>query len=72
MALKRCCKSKCFKNRWQKYDIEEEDFLSAELEVVPAGRAREAGFDRSMLISYGQDDRVCAYTSLVAMLETKI
>ena len=55
----------------KKYDIEEEDFLSAELEVVPAGKAREAGFDRSMIISYGQDDRVCAYTSLAAMLETK-
>lgn len=55
----------------KKYDIEEEDFLSAELEVVPAGKARELGFDRSMIISYGQDDRVCAYTSLVAMLEAK-
>lgn len=53
------------------YDMEEEDFLSAELEVVPAGKAREAGIDRSMIIGYGQDDRVCAYTSLVAMLETK-
>lgn len=52
------------------YGMEEEDFMSAELEVVPAGRAREMGFDRSMIISYGQDDRVCAYTSLVAMLET--
>ncbi len=52
-----------------KYDIAEEDFLSAELEVVPAGRARELGFDRSMVIGYGQDDRVCAYTSLVAQLE---
>lgn len=51
------------------YDIEEEDFLSAELEVVPAGKAREAGFDRSMVLAYGQDDRVCAYTSLKAMLE---
>ena len=51
------------------YGMEEEDFMSAELEVVPAGRAREMGFDRSMIISYGQDDRVCAYTSLVAMLE---
>ena len=51
------------------YSMEEEDFMSAELEVVPAGRAREMGFDRSMIISYGQDDRVCAYTSLVAMLE---
>ena len=51
------------------YGMEEEDFMSAELEVVPAGRSREMGFDRSMIISYGQDDRVCAYTSLVAMLE---
>lgn len=53
----------------KQYDIEEEDFLSAELEIVPSGRAREAGIDRSMIMSYGQDDRVCAYTSLVAMLE---
>ncbi len=53
------------------YDMEEEDFMSAELEVVPAGRAREMGFDRSMILSYGQDDRVCAYTSLAAMLETE-
>lgn len=52
------------------YDIEEEDFLSAELEVVPAGKAREAGFDRSMILGYGQDDRVCAFSSLKAMLET--
>ncbi len=51
------------------YDIEEEDFLSAELEIVPAGRAREAGFDRSMILAYGQDDRVCAYTSARAILE---
>ena len=53
-----------------RYDIEEEDFLSAELEIVPAGRARELGFDRSMIMSYGQDDRICAFTSLMAMLET--
>ena len=52
-----------------KYDMEEEDFLSAELEIVPAGRARECGLDRSMIAAYGQDDRVCAYTSLLAMLE---
>ncbi len=51
------------------YGIEEEDFISAELEVVPAGKAREAGFDRSMILSYGQDDRVCAFSSLKAMLE---
>ena len=53
------------------YDIEEDDFLSAELEVVPAGKAREAGFDRSMIFGYGQDDRVCAFTSLKAMLDLK-
>ncbi len=53
------------------YDIEEEDFISAELEVVPAGKAREAGFDRSMIFAYGQDDRVCAFTSLKAMLDTE-
>ena len=52
-----------------KYGIQEEDFLSAELEIVPAGKARECGLDRSMIAAYGQDDRVCAYTSLVAMLE---
>ncbi len=55
------------------YGIEEQDFLSAELEVVPAGQAREAGFDRSMILGYGQDDRVCAYTSMQAMLDvTKV
>ena len=53
------------------YDMDEEDFISAELEVVPAGKAREAGFDRSMILSYGRDDRVCAFTSLKAMLEMK-
>lgn len=52
----------------EKYGIAEEDFLSAEIEVVPAGRARDLGFDRSMVIGYGQDDRVCAFTSLVAQL----
>lgn len=52
-----------------KYDMVEEDFLSAELEIVPAGHAREAGIDRSMIMAYGQDDRVCAYTSLAAILE---
>ncbi|MDE7428156.1 MAG: aminopeptidase [Lachnospiraceae bacterium] len=51
------------------YGIAEEDFISAELEVVPAGKAREAGFDRSMTLSYGQDDRVCAFSSMKAMLE---
>lgn len=52
----------------EKYGISEEDFLSAEIEIVPAGRARDLGFDRSMVIGYGQDDRVCSYTSLVAQL----
>lgn len=54
-----------------KYDVEEEDFLSAELEVVPAGKARESGIDASMIMAYGQDDRVCAFTSLLAMLEVE-
>ena len=53
------------------YDIAEEDFNSAELTLVPAGRARELGFDRSMVLGYGQDDRVCSYTALCSMLETE-
>lgn len=53
------------------YDIEKEDLMSAELEVVPAGKARDCGLDRSMIMAYGQDDRVCAYTSLAAMLDVK-
>lgn len=53
------------------YDMEEGDFISAELEIVPAGKAKEAGFDRSMVLAYGQDDRVCAYSSLEAMLAVK-
>ena len=53
----------------EKYDVEEEDFLSAELEIVPAGKACDCGLDRSMVAAYGQDDRVCAYTSFVAMME---
>lgn len=55
----------------RQYDIEEEDFLSAEIEVVPAGKARDCGLDRSMVLAYGQDDRVCAYTSLAALLDTE-
>ena len=54
----------------EKYGIEEEDFLSAELEAVPAGPARDYGLDRSMIMGYGHDDRVCAYPSLVALLNT--
>lgn len=55
----------------EKYDMDEEDFLSAELEVVPAGRARDLGFDRSMILGYGHDDRSCAYPSLRAQLELR-
>ena len=52
-----------------KYDIEEDDFWSAEIEAVPSGRAREAGLDRSLILGYGHDDRSCAYTSAVALFE---
>lgn len=55
----------------EKYGIEEKDFESAELEIVPAGKARDLGLDRSMILSYGQDDRSCAYASLAAMLDQK-
>ena len=55
----------------EKYDFEEDDFISAEIEVVPAGRARDYGLDRSMIMGYGQDDRVCAYTSLMALLDVE-
>lgn len=53
------------------YNIEEDDFISAELEIVPAGKARDYGLDRSMVMGYGHDDRVCAYTSLMAILDMK-
>ncbi|MBP3522379.1 MAG: aminopeptidase [Clostridia bacterium] len=52
-----------------RYGVEEEDFLSAELEIVPAGKARDVGFDRSMIASYGHDDRVCAFPSMQAVLD---
>ena len=55
-----------------KYDIEEEDFVSAEVEVVPSGKARDYGLDRSMIAGYGHDDRVCAYTSLTAILDMDV
>lgn len=55
----------------EKYDFEEEDFLSAEIEIVPAGKARDYGLDRSMVMAYGHDDRVCSYTSLLAMFDIK-
>ena len=54
----------------EKYGIEEEDFMSAELEAVPAGPARDYGIDRSMIIGYGHDDRVCAYPSLIALVNS--
>ena len=54
----------------EKYDIEEEDFVSAEIEVLPAGKARDYGLDRSMVAGYGHDDKVCAYTSLMALVDT--
>ncbi|MCC6109064.1 MAG: aminopeptidase [Denitrobacterium sp.] len=69
MAAKEPVKAALLKLFQDKYGFDEEDFLSAELEVVPAGRARELGFDRSMILGYGQDDRSCAYPSLVAQLE---
>ena len=56
----------------EKYDIEEEDFISAEIEVVPSGKARDYGLDRSMVAGYGHDDRVCAYTSLTALLDSEV
>lgn len=68
--VKDAVKAGIFEILKKQYDMEEEDFISAELEVVPAGCAREAGFDRSMILAYGQDDRVCAFTSLKAMLDT--
>ena len=55
----------------EKYDLEEEDFISAEIEVVPAGPARDFGFDRSMILGYGHDDRVCAYPSFMALINAK-
>jgi aspartyl aminopeptidase len=55
----------------EKYGISERDFLSAELEIVPAGKARDCGIDRSFVMGYGQDDRICAYSSLMALLNSK-
>ncbi len=65
---KEAVKANILKILKEKYDFEEEDFLSAEIEIVPAGKARDYGLDRSMIMGYGHDDRVCAYTSLAAML----
>lgn len=68
---KEAVKENVMKLLTEKYGIEEEDFLSAELEIVPAGKARECGLDSSMIMAYGQDDRVCAFTSLFALLNVK-
>lgn len=64
-------KSNVMKILKEKYGIEEEDFISAEIEIVPAGPARDYGLDRSMVAGYGHDDRVCAYSSLMALLDTE-
>ena len=66
---KECVKANVLRILCEQYDVEEEDFLSAEIEVVPAGKARDFGFDRSMIMGYGHDDRVCAYPSLAAIAE---
>ena len=68
LAAKEPVKAYALKLLGEKYGIEEDDFLSAEIEVVPAGRARELGFDRSMILGYGHDDSSCAYPSLIAQL----
>ncbi len=67
---KDCVKANILKLLKDKYAVEEEDFISAEIEVVPAGRARDCGLDGSMVMAYGQDDKVCAYTSMLAMLDS--
>ncbi len=66
---KEAVKANVLKLLKEKYDVEEEDFISAEIEVVPAGPARDYGLDRSMIAGYGHDDRCCAYTSLVALAD---
>ncbi|MBR2545472.1 MAG: aminopeptidase [Erysipelotrichaceae bacterium] len=68
-AEKEAVKANILKLLKKKYDIEEDDFISAEIEIVPAGPARNYGLDESMIMGYGHDDRVCAYTSLMAMME---
>ena len=68
-AEKEAVKANILKLLKKKYDIEEDDFISAEIEVVPAGPARHYGLDESMIMGYGHDDRVCAYTSLMALME---
>lgn len=70
-ADKKAVKARVLKHLAALFGIEEEDFISAELEVVPAGPARDCGFDRSLIVGYGHDDRVCAYPSLAAQLEVR-
>ncbi|MGE5628852.1 MAG: aminopeptidase [Solirubrobacterales bacterium] len=69
--LKERVKENILKMLYEKYEICEEDFVSAEIEIVPAGKARDYGFDKSMIMGYGHDDRVCAYTSFEAMMDLK-
>ena len=71
-AEKDAVKANILKLLKDKYDIEEEDFLSAEIEIVPSGKARDYGLDRSMVMGYGHDDRVCAYSSLMATLDIEL
>lgn len=61
-------KTKILKMLKEKYEVEEEDFSSAEIEIVPSNSARDFGLDRSMIAAYGQDDRSCAYASLIALM----
>lgn len=70
-AVREKVKANIMKILEKEYGIEEEDFLSAEIEVVPAGEARDYGFDRSMIMGYGHDDRVCAYPSFMATMDMK-
>jgi aspartyl aminopeptidase len=65
------CKKEILKMLKNTYGIDEEDFGSAELEIVPAGQSRDCGFDRSLILAYGQDDRSCAYTSAQALFDSK-
>ena len=74
IPLKNCEKDAVLENVFKylsdSYALSKEDFISGEIEIVPAGKARDAGFDRSMVLGYGHDDRVCAYSSFQAMLKT--
>ncbi len=74
MSVEECKRAKQFalKLLYEKYGIIEEDLISAEIEAVPAGKARDVGLDRSMVGSYGQDDRICAFTSLKALFEVEM